>query len=110
MGGDASGPAPYDFLMTGLGACTSMTMRMYADLKAFPLEHIQVELQHEKIEAADCEQCETSTGKVDRIKRKITLSGDLTPEQEQRILKIANKCPVHRTLKSEILIETDLAD
>ena len=109
-GGDDSGPSPYGFLLTALGACTSMTMRMYADLKEFPLEHIQVELQHEKIDAQDCDQCETRTGKVDRIKRKIALSGDITSEQAQRILKIANKCPVHRTLNSEILIETELED
>lgn len=110
VGGDDSGPTPYGLLLAGLGACTSMTIRMYADHKGIPLEDIRVELQHDKIHAADCEACETGTGKIDRIARKIFLTGDLTPEHRKKILVIADKCPVHRTLHSQVLVETDLAD
>ena len=109
VGGTDSGPTPYGYLLAGLGACTSMTIRMYADHKKIPLEGVRVELQHDKIHADDCEACETGAGKIDRITRKIFLSGDLSPEQQKRIMEIADKCPVHRTLHSAVLVETELA-
>lgn len=108
VGGADSGPTPYGFLLASLGACTSMTIRMYAERKGISLEGIKIELEHEKIHASDCESCETPSGKIDRITRKIYLTGSIDPEQKKRILKIADKCPIHRTLHSEILIETDL--
>ena len=100
-GGDDAGLAPYDFLLAALGACTSMTLRMYAEHKELPLKRVHVDLRHEKIRAAD-------QPPVDRIERIITLEGDLTPEQRQRMLEIANKCPVHRTLPSNIQIESTI--
>lgn len=110
VGGEDSGPTPYDLLLAGLGACTSMTIRMYAERKRFPLEDIRIELRHDKIHAVDCKACETGTGKIDRITRKIYLSGSLSAEQRKRIIEIADKCPVHRTLESRVLIETDLEE
>lgn len=105
-GGLDSGPTPYDLLLAGLGACTSMTLRLYADLKKLPLERVSVRLSHKKIHAADCEDCETKEGKLDQIDRNITLEGPLDAEQRQRLIEIADKCPVHRTLESEIKIRT----
>ncbi|MEV4313947.1 bifunctional alpha/beta hydrolase/OsmC family protein [Actinocrispum sp. NPDC049592] len=101
-----SGPTPYDLLLAALGACTSMTLRMYADRKQLPLDRVTVQLRHSRIHAEDCASCETKTGLLDRIERTIHLDGDLTPEQRERLLQIADKCPVHRTLKSEIDIRT----
>ena len=109
-GGMDSGLSPYDLLLAGLGACTSMTMRMYADLKGFPLERATVELRHDRIHAADCAECETREGKIDRIERLIRLEGPLSDEQRAKLLEISNKCPVHRTLHSEITIPTRLVD
>ncbi len=109
-GGLDSGPSPYDLLCAALGTCTAMTLRNYADLKGIPLERVSVELKHEKIHATDCAECETREGKIDRIERLIGLEGDLDPAQRQRLLEIANKCPVHRTLHSEVVIPTRLAD
>lgn len=109
VGGDDTGPGPYELLMAALGACTSMTLRMYAERKELDLDPVRVHLEHDRIHAKDCADCETSTGLVDRIKRKIEIAGDLTPEQRQRLLEIADRCPVHRTLESEVRIETDLA-
>jgi putative redox protein len=109
-GGLDSGPSPYDLLCAALGACTAMTLRSYADLKGIPLERISVELKHEKIHAVDCAECETREGKIDRIERLIGLEGPLDPAQRQKLLEIANKCPVHRTLHSELVIPTRLAD
>ncbi len=97
MGGNDSGPSPYDFLLAGLGACTSMTVRMYAERKQWPLEHVSVALKHDKIHATDCAECETRQGQIDRIERVLTLEGELDDEQRQRLLEIANKCSVHRT-------------
>ncbi|HET7764007.1 MAG TPA: alpha/beta fold hydrolase [Burkholderiales bacterium] len=108
-GGLDTGLGPYDLLCASLGACTSMTLRMYADLKGIPLERVSVELKHEKIHAADCAECETREGRIDRIERLVTLEGKLEPQQRQRLLEIADKCPVHRTLHSEVLIRTELA-
>jgi len=105
-GGLDSGPGPYDLLLAALGACTSMTVRLYADHKQIPLTRTQVRLRHEKIYAADCAECETKEGKIDHIERAITFEGDLTAEQRARLLEIADKCPVHRTLKSEVDIRT----
>jgi len=107
-GGTDSGPSPYDFLLTALGACTAMTVRMYADLKQLPLERVTVRLRHEKVHAQDCAECETREGKIDRIEREITLKGALDEAQRGRLLEIANKCPVHRTLHSEVWITTRL--
>ena len=105
-GGLDSGPAPYDLLLAALGACTSMTIRLYADLKQIPLLRTQVRLRHEKIYAKDCAECETKEGKIDRIERAISFEGDLSAEQRKRLLEIADKCPVHRTLESEVDIRT----
>jgi uncharacterized OsmC-like protein/fermentation-respiration switch protein FrsA (DUF1100 family) len=106
VGGLDSGPGPYDLLLAGLGACTAMTLRLYAERKALPLERATVELQHSRIHAADCEDCETKEGMLDRIERAITLRGALDAEQRRRLLEIADKCPVHCTLTSEIDIRT----
>lgn len=110
VGGGDTGPAPYDFLLAGLGACTSMTIRMYADHKSWPLESVAVTLRHDKIHAEDCADCETRSGKVDRIEREIVLRGALSDEQRQRLMEIADRCPVHRTLHGEITIPTRLVD
>ncbi|MFQ5650173.1 MAG: alpha/beta fold hydrolase [bacterium] len=108
-GGTNSGPTPYDLLVSALGTCTSMTLRMYADHKGWPLEGIEVRLQHEKVHARDCETCETQTGKIDRIVREIVLHGPLDQAQKERLLEIADRCPVHRTLQAEIRVATRLA-
>lgn len=110
FGGNDSGPSPYDFLLAGLGACTTMTMRMYASRKGLALARASVTLRHDKIHARDCETCETKDGKIDRIAREITLEGDLDEAARSKLLEIADKCPVHRTLHSEILIETTLKE
>jgi putative redox protein len=109
-GGEDSGPGPYDFVLAGLGACTSMTMRMYADRKSLPLERVTVTLKHSKIHAQDCAECETKQGMLDQIDRTIAMEGALDAEQRQKLMEIADKCPVHRTLTSEIHIVTHAAD
>ena len=109
-GGEDSGPGPYDFLLAALGACKSMTMRLYADRKSLPLERATVTLAHSKIHAQDCAECETKEGMLDQIDVAIGLEGALDAEQRKRILEIADKCPVHRTLTSEIRIVTKAAD
>jgi len=107
-GGLDTGPSPYDLLLAGLGACTAMTIRLYADLKQLPLEKVTVRLKHEKIHAQDCAECETKEGRIDRIEREIELQGALDDAQRAKLLEIANKCPVHRTLRSEVSIPTRL--
>ncbi|MEM7190229.1 MAG: bifunctional alpha/beta hydrolase/OsmC family protein, partial [Pseudomonadota bacterium] len=109
VGGTDLGLTPYQLVSAGLGACTSMTMRMYARRKGWDLEGINVDVSHNKIHATDCAECETTSGKVDVFHREITLTGDLTDEQHARIMEIADKCPVHRTLESEIKVETSAA-
>jgi uncharacterized OsmC-like protein/alpha/beta superfamily hydrolase len=107
LGGLDSGPGPYDFLLAGLGVCTSMTIRLYADFKKIPLENVSVRLSHEKkIHTKDCENCDTKVTKVDHIDRAITLEGPLDAEQRKWLMEIADKCPVHQTLESKIDITT----
>jgi putative redox protein len=110
VGGEDSGPTPYELLLAGLGACTSMTMRMYAERKKWPLDGVTVRLSHDKIHAADCESCETKVGKIDDIEREISIEGVLDDEQRARLMEIADKCPVHRTLHSEVRIRSRLAE
>lgn len=107
--GDDTGPTPYDLLLAALGACTSMTVRMYAERKGWPLERVGVTLRHERIHAEDCAECETTKGWISHIDRTIELTGDLDDDQRQRLLGIADRCPVHQTLTSEIQISTVLA-
>ncbi len=108
MGGTDMGPTPYDYLVAGLGACTAITLRMYADRKKWPLEGIRIGLNHRKIHADDCDECETKNKYVDQIKLALSFKGDLDADQRQRLLEIAARCPVHRTLKGEIRIETKI--
>jgi uncharacterized OsmC-like protein/alpha/beta superfamily hydrolase len=110
VGGADTGPNPYDYLMAALGACTGMTLRMYADLKEWPLDSVVVRLRHRKIHAQECRECETQSGKLDSIEREIDIEGPLDDEQRQRLLEIADRCPVHRTLHSEIIVKTTLKD
>jgi uncharacterized OsmC-like protein/alpha-beta hydrolase superfamily lysophospholipase len=105
-GGEDSGPGPYDLVLAGLGACTSMTMRMYAERKSLPLERVTVTLKHGKIHAEDCAECETKAGMLDQFDRDIRMEGALDAEQRKKLMEIADKCPVHRTLTSEIRIVT----
>jgi putative redox protein len=107
-GGGDTGPDPYELLLASLGSCTSMTIAFYARRKQWPLEAVTVRLRHAKIHAADCAECETREGRIDRIERDIELTGPLSAEQRQRLLEMADRCPVHRTLKSEVDIRTRL--
>ncbi len=104
VGGTDTGPGPYDLLLAALGACTSMTVRLYADRKQWPLERTTVKLKHGRIYAKDCAACETKEGMIDHIDRVITFEGELDAEQHKRLMEIADKCPVHRTLESEVEI------
>ncbi len=108
VGGTDTGPGPYDLLLAALGSCTSMTLAMYARRKEWPLEMVRVRLRHSRVHAADCEDCETKVGWLDRIERDIELVGSLDEAQRARLVEIANKCPVHRTLTSEVVIRTRL--
>jgi len=108
VGGTDTGPDPYGLLIAALGACTSMTIALYARRKQWPLEAVTVRLRHSKIHAADCTDCGTKDALLDRIERDVELQGHLSEEQRGRLIEIANKCPVHRTLTSEIDIRTRL--
>jgi len=108
LGGTDAGPTPYDLLVAALGSCTAITLQMYARQKGWPLDGIEVRLGHAKIHARDCADCETKEGKIDRIEREIVLRGALDEAQRARLLEIADRCPVHRTLTSEIKISTRL--
>lgn len=109
MGGTDSAPTPYDYLLAALGSCTSMTIGLYARRKQWPLQGIAVSLRHSRIHAKDCEECETKSGLLDHITAEIELTGPLTPEQHAKLMEVAGKCPVHRTLKSEIKIDLSAA-
>ena len=109
VGGNNSGPDPYEHLLASLGTCTAMTMRMYADRKQWPLEHITVELNHSRDHGKDCLECDEAHPQIDYIDRNISLTGELSEEQRQRIMAIADKCPVHRTLHNKLLIRTQQA-
>jgi putative redox protein len=110
VGGADTGPGPYDYVLAGLGACTSITMRMYADRKSLPLDRVTITLSHSKIHAEDCAECETKVGMLDQFDRVIAMEGALDADQRKRLMEIADKCPVHRTLESEIHIVTRAAD
>ncbi|QIN79464.1 OsmC family peroxiredoxin [Rubrobacter marinus] len=109
LGGTDAGPTPYDYLLTALGSCTAMTVRMYADRKGWPLEAVTVGLGHRRIHAKDCAECETESGRLDHLELEIELEGPLEPEQRERLQEIADQCPVKRTLGSEVLIERSAA-
>lgn len=106
FGGTNTGASPYDLLLAALGSCTSMTISLFARQKHWPLQNVEVSLWHSKIHAADCAECETRAGRIDRIEREIRLTGALTGEQRSKLIQIADSCPVHRTLTSEINIKT----
>jgi len=108
VGGTNMGPTPYDYLVAGLGACTAMTLRMYADRKKWPLEEVVVSLSHQKIHAKDCQACDTDQPMVDWIERELQVEGALSAAQLQRLMEIADRCPVHRTLESKVKIHTNL--
>jgi uncharacterized OsmC-like protein len=108
FGGGDAGPNPYELLLTGLGACTSMTLRIYAAREGLPLEGVKVHLRHSRIHAVDCASCQTQEGRITRIEREIELDGPLDAAQRQLLLAVADRCPVHRTLVSEIDIQTSL--
>jgi uncharacterized OsmC-like protein/pimeloyl-ACP methyl ester carboxylesterase len=109
VGGTNTGPTPYDYLLTSLGACTAMTLRMYADRKKWPLETVTVRLSHTKVHARDSAESESDTGYVDHIDREIEVEGLLNSEQEQRLAEIADRCPVHKTLHGEVIVNSYLA-
>lgn len=106
VGGSNSGPDPYEHLLAGLGACTAMTLRMYASRKKWPLEHVAVDLEHGRSHGDDCEHCDEEHKQVDVIKRNVTLLGNLDEDQRQRLMEIADKCPVHKTLENKIVVQT----
>lgn len=108
VGGEDRGPAPYDLVMAGLGACTAMTLRMYADRKGWPLESVTVRIDHDRVHAVDCQACEGHGGMQSRFIRRVAVTGDLPPEARARLIEIAEKCPVHRLLAAPSLIETSL--
>lgn len=108
-GGADQGPSPYELMLAALGACTSITLQMYARRKGWPLQGVTVGLRHTKVHAADCANCETQGGKLDRIERIIEFAGPLTEDQHARLLEIADRCPLHRTLRAGVDIVTHAA-
>jgi putative redox protein len=110
VGGTGLGPSPYDLLGAALASCTTMTLRMYAMRKGLDLRAATVSIRHSKVHAEDCADCETTVGKVDEFQRELTVEGDLSREQRERLLEIADMCPVHRTLHSEVQVRTKLKD
>lgn len=108
VGGQDLGPSPYDYLAASLAGCTAMTLRLYADRKAIDLAKVSVRVQHDRVHEKDCEDCEKEGHRIDRLQRELTLSGSLTAEQRQRLVEIADRCPVHKTLSGDIRIETKL--
>jgi len=108
VGGNDSGPGPYDYLLAALGACTSMTMRLYAERKGIPAERFSIRLSHNRIHADDCADCETKEGNTGEITRDITIAGDLPEAARTRLMEIADRCPVHETLTHEIKIRSRL--
>jgi len=110
VGGQDIGPDPYDYLLMSLGSCTAMTVRMYADRKKWPLDEVFVELLHHKIHAEDCDDCEKKSSKIDIIEKEVIFKGDLTKEQRERLLEISEKCPVNRTLQSDIKINSKMGE
>ncbi len=109
VGGTNTGPTPYDYMLTALGSCTSMTLRMYADRKGWNLEAVTVTLKHTRLHARDCDECESDSGFIDHIDRRIELEGALEADQRRRLLEIANRCPVHKTLHGEVVVHTEPA-
>ena len=107
-GGMDAGPSPYEMLLAALGTCTSMTIRLYAERKQWPLQEVRVQLAYSRVHKQDAVECENAKGMVDRIAREISFTGDLSQTQRRRLLEIANKCPVHRTLTSAIQIDTSI--
>jgi|SRR5215468_10862279 len=105
-GGTDSGPSPYDLILGALGACTSMTIGLYARKRSWPVDKITVSLRHSKIHAKDCDDCETKEGRIDRVEMEIHLEGALTDEQRAKLMEVAGKCPIHQTLTHEINIKT----
>ncbi len=108
IGGDGKGPSPYETMLAALGACTSMTMLMYARKKGWEVDNIEIELTHARIHVEDCKTCETKTGKLDKITRDIKVRGNISEEQLIKLLEIAEKCPVHRTLTTEVIISDNI--
>jgi putative redox protein len=108
-GGNNAGPDPYEHLLAALGACTSMTLRMYAEKKSLSLDHVIVNLRHSRDYAEDCEHCDEEPGRIEVLERTVMLQGDLTDQQRQRLLEIADRCPVHRTLHNNLQVRTVLA-
>ena len=109
-GGSGRGPDPYDLLLASLGACTSITITMYAQSEGLPLQGVTTRLQHSNVHADDCAECETEEGKIDWIELHIALDGPLSDEQRSQLLEIAEKCPVHQTLTSETVIRIESGD
>ena len=109
MGGTETGPTPYDHIAAALASCTVLTLRMYADRKDIPLDEVRAEVVHEQVHAEDCAECEHRDGKIGVLRRTLTFSGDLDDDQRQRLLRIADRCPVHRTLEGRIEVHTTVA-
>ena len=109
VGGTGQGPTPYDLLLGALGACTSMTLRLYADRRKWPLEGVTVRLRHQRIHRDDCVNCEKKDSSIERVERTLELAGPLTDEQKARLLDIAERCPVHQTLRNNLEVHTTLA-